>query len=627
MVIRNNVVALRNLFAQHARVALVADGVTEVEQYQLAQLYAQTYRQNYSQVLWLDASSRPLFRLSCQQQCVKLGLAVQHDPEQELQHWINQHAQLLLIVEHVSDPQLLSGLQDRANHFLFCSNLPSWPSQTLDAGLMRLHENQTIAPDNDRLACALAHNSQALQLAQAWLQSRRQQGLSESEARNACLQALKGVAKLNPRAPAHEGSRIPRALRHAYLLNLSALSAGARHLLGIFAWFGPQALPWQFFLQGDQSASWQARVQELINLQFCQAGGLANPEGGIWPTLEFSPSIQYLQRALGDPNDAFCAQQTIQDVLSSAKLPKALLPLFASHLEYLLAQQKHSPDQAALLLQLLEQHYQHQLHESEVLLRRILALRTENRSPDAEALDCQNLLAQNLKTQGRLDEAQQLLFSALSMARQHLGESAPQTSIYLNNLARLFALRGQHLAAIELEQQALSILRRALGDAHPQVLAVMHNLAHSLSQVPATPEVEALLQELVQIHLRLFGECDWRTQAMMDLLAGNLFAQNKLKQAASWLEKVHAVRKSLFGARHVETTIAAYDLMCIWCELENAGAASQVFHDSLAWLLTTPLNRVCEQQAQIAQLLQDFLPYVNGAAHEAFTMPASTLLH
>lgn len=629
MVMASKLQTLRMLFAQHARVALLPEGVTAMEQHQLASLYAQTYRQNYDQVLWLDASNQPQWRLSCQQQCQKLGLSPNADPFAELQRWIKQHAHLLLIVEHARDPELLADLQDPAHHLLFCSELPFWPTHGPDAALLHL-EGMAEADADPRLVQALEHNSQALQLAQYWLASRSLQGCSPAQALEDYLQILSTVAHQHPGGiGTRDGSRIPRALRLAYQMNLTELSAGARHLLGVAAWFGPQPLPWQLLLQaqGAERGSWEACALELVQLQFCHAERWPNPESEDWETLEFSPTVQYLQRTLGDPNDGLCAQQLLQDLLASTRLPKTLLPLFASHLEYLLAHQHQPPEQAALLLQLLEQHYQHQPVESEALLRRILELRNACGEPDADTLDCQNLLAQNLKIQGRLDEAQQLLFSALTLARQHLGENAPQTSIYLNNLARLFALRGQHLAAIELEQQALSILRRALGDAHPQVLAVMHNLAHSLTQVTATPEIEAMLLELVQIHLRQFGESDWRSQAMMDQLAGNLFAQHKLAEAAYWSEKVLAARHQLFGLRHTETSIAAYDLMCLYFELEDAAKACRVFQDSLAWLLTTPLSRVGEQQVQIAQQLQEFLPFVNGTRNEGFAMPASTLLH
>lgn len=665
MMISTKLQALRNLFTQHARVALLSEqGEICVEQNHLARMYAKQYSQNYDHILWLDASNQPLLRLSCQQQCHKLGLQDVDDPLRHLQQWMNQHAHLLLVVEHARDPQLLADLQDQAHHLLFCSALPSWPTAAPDTALLRLPQagRQLLRRGNAQyapLVPALGGNWLAWQLAKAWFSYR--QSLPANSARQRgheigdYLLALQNIMpgqslgmgqELRPMLESNEVNlaleppaapdAIPAPLRAAFLLNQAELSSGARHLLGIFAWFGPQALPYLLLLQahqGAERASWQMCAQELIALQFCQAANLSNPDGEDWPTLEFSPTVQYLQRAMGDANDALCAQQLLQDLLSMPSLPKALLPHLACHLEYLLAHQQQAPEQAALLLQQLEQHYQHQPRESEVLLRRILDLKHASKpnhsATDADTLAYQNLLAQNLKNQGRLDEAQQLLFSALQLARQHLGENAPETCIYLNNLARLFATRGQHLAAVELEQQALAILRRVLGEAHPHVLAVMHNLSHSLLHLPADEKVEALLEELVQIHLRIFGECDWRSQAAMDQLAGNLFAQHKLAEAAGWSERVLLVRKQLFGVQHAETTIAAYDLMCLYFELEQAGQAYQIFNEYLVWLQHANALRLSEQQKQICHLLREFLPAgkTEASTVSLYTLPASHLLH
>lgn len=639
MMISNKLHALRNLFAQHARVALLSEqGEIGVEQHQLAKLYAKTYRQSYHQVLWLDANSPSLLRLSCLQQCQQLGL-IGNDPLQQLLSWLQHQTDLLLIVEHAHDPQLWMQLQDQPHHMLFCTALANWPNEEI--GLLRLNLPNSCLPEKigqraeiNLLLQELDGNWQALQLAHAWMQQQHATLPDYLRAFTKCLQTLPTASK-HPgnNQQCHQDNHLPSVARAAFLLNQAQLGEKARRLLGICAWLGPQALPYQLLLQAesaDDLAAWDAAAQQLHDYQLGILTQLPNPAGGSWPGLEFAPAIQSAQRLFGSANDAYDAQTVLHDMLCQEKLPLSLVPLISSHLEYLFTQRQLDAGITAGLLQQLEAHYQHLPHESEVLLRRILNLRAQlecNQNDIATTLACQNLLAQNLKAQGRLNEAQDLLCATLQEARTALGEDAPQVGIYLSNLARLFAQRGQHLAAVELEQQALEGLRRNLGDTHPHVLAVMHNLAHSLQHIPADKKAEKHLMQLVQLHLSVFGEMHWRTQEVMDLLSGCLFQQNKLYEAAKWSERVLTIRRQLFGLEHAETTVAAYDLMCLHLEIEQFEKAYQIYQECLAWLQTsTHLN---EQQRQIMLLLHDMLPSSRHepAASMAFSGNRPHILH
>ncbi|MBI3229856.1 MAG: tetratricopeptide repeat protein, partial [Burkholderiales bacterium] len=530
MMISTKLQALRQLFTLHARVAILpsaneVDSNVSEEQNFLAHRYAQAYRQSYQSILWLDASNPALLRLSCLHACANLGLASELDPCLQIQQWLRQQSDSLLIIEHVRSPQLLSAFSRHAQHVLICSPLQRWPARAPRSALLRLHGEPQLC--NVRPADA------------NWAQMAQQ------------------------------------------IQQLAQLSPAAQTMLATVMQLAPLPLPLALFSDSEHSAA----KAELSRNKILVSKRWRDEFDNLWPCVSVAkPYYDSVGLAiLGDAQtDAILHLPTAQEdcllhtlsclrtSLTHIEQAKPLRRLWRQHIDYFLAHQPCPARAAAQLLLLLEALYQDQPKTAEVLLRQALHLLEDKApAPSAESLHCRNLLAQNLKQQGRLDEAQVWLVESLQLARHKDGEETRACCFLLSNLARLFAQRGQHLAALELEQQALQLLRQRLSDADPHVQAVMQNLAHSLQQVAADEKSQSLLHELVILHVRLFGEDDQRSQALMDQLAGNLFQQHKILDAAYWMGRVLKARRHLYGAHHVETSIAAYELMCLHCESED----------------------------------------------------------
>ncbi len=599
MMISTKLEALRSLFAQHAQVALLSSADDDIdtvcmEQNHLAKLYAQAYRQSYREILWLDARNRALLRLTSLHACQRLGLIPKPDednlasatpanisngriidPCQLLQDWLQQtQLTVLCIVENASEPLRLAIASPSALHVLYCSSSQKWPACAI----------YSVDEANKSKRGASKHAWNSANLAATWAKL------------SAASQALlTSCAYLGP---------LPLPMS---CLPLCCAPANAEKPVPPAANAQPGCDPQMLLL---------LQLTELMQCRFAKRAEWRDVHGNSWPCLQIAPACQAWLRKNGKLEDASYTMALLQSAFANGAQVAAYLPLLHQHLEYFLIYSHSSPKQTALLLLQLEAHYQQQAHESEALLRRVLQLLPLNNLLEYsdEYFECCNLLAQNLKQQGRLDEAQELLIASLQIARQVIGEWAVQTCIFMSNLGRLLAQRGQHLAALELEQQAMQGLRRSLPDKHPHVQAVMRNLAHSLHQIPLDAKAESLLQQLVDIQLRLFGECDQHSQALMDQLAGHFFEQHKLHKAVHWMARVLAVRKQLFGARHAETSIAAYELLCLYCEREEGELALRIFEEHLAWLQKANPAQLHEQQREIRELLQDFPP---NSVHEA----------
>jgi tetratricopeptide (TPR) repeat protein len=131
------------------------------------------------------------------------------------------------------------------------------------------------------------------------------------------------------------------------------------------------------------------------------------------------------------------------------------------------------------------------LDHAEATLRQALAALQRYHSPDSHAtLDCLSSLAFLLRQQGRLDEADPIMSSALEGSRRVLGPSHPKTILVQNNYAALFMNRAavaqaaSHVSASKMFEDAEIMMRDALSrqitsthESDPITLQTMHNLA------------------------------------------------------------------------------------------------------------------------------------------------------
>ncbi len=82
-----------------------------------------------------------------------------------------------------------------------------------------------------------------------------------------------------------------------------------------------------------------------------------------------------------------------------------------------------------------------------------------------------------LSNVGKFDEALPLVENALKIRLAELGEDNSETAIALNQLARIYTIRGNFEKAEQTNQRALSIREKIFGAEHPDVALSLHNLA------------------------------------------------------------------------------------------------------------------------------------------------------
>ena len=72
-------------------------------------------------------------------------------------------------------------------------------------------------------------------------------------------------------------------------------------------------------------------------------------------------------------------------------------------------------------------------------------------------------------------------------------------------------------------------------------------------------------------------------------------------------EKVLAINRRIFGKRHPNTTIAAWNLQLTLKEMHEHRNASRLLDSDLAWLLNQDLEQLGAAQRQIAGMVREMI--------------------
>ena len=151
------------------------------------------------------------------------------------------------------------------------------------------------------------------------------------------------------------------------------------------------------------------------------------------------------------------------------------------------------------------------LDEAEPLLREALEVRRARLGPDhASTLQALDSLAMSLKALNRLDEAHSLFTEAIA-TRKAIGSEQPSqqlrtdTLTSLNNLGTLLRSQGKHEEAMEMLNEVLAGRRELLGPEHPDTIVTCNNLAFVLMLRKRFDEAESLAIDTVRLALKVLG--------------------------------------------------------------------------------------------------------------------------
>jgi tRNA A-37 threonylcarbamoyl transferase component Bud32 len=219
--------------------------------------------------------------------------------------------------------------------------------------------------------------------------------------------------------------------------------------------------------------------------------------------------------------------------------------------------------------------------EQEALLRAALATMPPPDS-DPAAADVLSALGSSLWRQGRLDEGEALLRTAVDRLRQLERGQGIRLGRALQSLASYMQDRVDAASAAPLFAESTAVLRNALSESHPLRIGAAGNQALNLAELGRLPEAESLLREQLVIATRVFDAHHPRRGALEEQIAVVMLRRGNAVQAMHHLEAArrvysataHATNPLLARALNLESSIAL--------EIEDLSRADRLAGESLA---------------------------------------------
>src|SRR5713226_2044687 len=199
--------------------------------------------------------------------------------------------------------------------------------------------------------------------------------------------------------------------------------------------------------------------------------------------------------------------------------------------------------------------------------------------------EVERTMGNSYRGQGRLDNAESHLRSALELYRRTKGEGSPQVAITAMNLGYVFSLRGQADAAEPLLQEALSIYRRQLAAEETvdrlsfvETLGIIGNIKRLKGDTAAA---EAFYQEAFQQANKLVG----KDRIMIPTISVNIGATREDRgdldgAQALYLSALEEWRR-LLGEEHFETAICLRSLAINLRTKGEYAESENRFHEAL----------------------------------------------
>jgi tetratricopeptide (TPR) repeat protein len=163
------------------------------------------------------------------------------------------------------------------------------------------------------------------------------------------------------------------------------------------------------------------------------------------------------------------------------------------------------------------------LEEAEKLLWQSLKLRTEVLGAmDPDVLATLRALCSVLTAQSKLSNAQEIGALMLSIKEQLVGKNHPDVAVEIDRLARLHDLQGNFEQAEDLYERAFELREQYLKDCHPDLAASLANLGAAYEANNQLGKAQECYRRLLASSERMHGTAHPKTIDVLERLLGVL---------------------------------------------------------------------------------------------------------
>ncbi|KAJ5760217.1 TPR repeat protein [Penicillium odoratum] len=593
---------------------------------QLAIAFAESHRDTYKSVLWLNATSEATLKDSFRR-IASLIFSVQ-DPQvlesvtigERVQRWLSdsQNTQWLLIFDNYDNPShfRINDYFPTASHGAIVvttrrldvgsDTLQLKPLQDISDGLVILQSrSKRINAQSDPFAKRLAErlNGFPLALASAGVYVQLT-GLSFER----YLQDYEAHLNIDPDRSISPQEYHDRTLYTTWDISyfyLKVEDATAAKLLKMLAYFDNQSLWYELFHDGitENSPEWLCRVvasdaifrrvmTTLTKYSFLEIDGAS----GSWSMHNciHDWTLATLNKDLDMTNYWYvldCVAACITKV-DSASLGYTSFAPISRHAVRLLDKRFLGKDmvsnssldrlnKASHVSMLLRD--QIQLDKAEQMLMRALAGKEKALGPDhTSTLATVNNLGDLFCDQGKLDKAEQMLMRALAGMEKALGPDHSSTLSTVHSLGVLFCDQGKLDKAEQMLMRALAGKEKALGPDHSSILSTVYSLGNLFRNLGKLDKAEQMYMRALAGTEKALGPDHSLTLSTVHAL-GILFCdQGKLDKAEQMFMRALAGMEKALGPDHSSTLSTVHALGNLFYKQGKLDKAEQIYMRALA---------------------------------------------
>ncbi len=598
-------------------------GLGGIGKTQIAVEYAYRYRDFYSAVLWVSASSREAVISDFVMLAALLDLPEQYEQDQDIviaavKRWLASNSTWLLILDNVDDLQIIveflptqstgkvllttrlqalgsvaQGIEvekmgmDEGNLFL----LRRTRALTSDASLEQarkefLDQAAEIVTELDALPLALDQAGAYIDETRCGLSAY----LSLYRTRRRDLLRRRG------RQPVDH----PEPVAATWSLSFHQVEQSdpaAADLLRLLAFCSPEAIPEEILTVGAKelgpalgpAAADPLQFNDMIELLLHYSLIRRNPEEHLLSVHRLVQAVlkdgmsrelarTWAERTIRAINCAFPEVKLTTWDQCQRCMPHALLSM-----TYLEGYDLAFPEAADLLNKAARYLTDHaQYAQAEPLLIKALAIReqtVEVTHPDlAHTL---NDLGALYLTQGKYPEAEPLLQHALEIRRQQLGSEHPEVAKTLNNLAFLFRKKGDYQKAERFYSEALNIQDRTLSSDHPDIAETLNNMGRLYRAQGDYAKAQPSYERALEIRKHIYGDNHPLVAISTYNLAKLYHSQGRFLQAEEYCKRALSIQEQILGVNHPDIAYTLTTLAKLRLTKQRYDEAETLYQNAL----------------------------------------------
>jgi eukaryotic-like serine/threonine-protein kinase len=224
---------------------------------------------------------------------------------------------------------------------------------------------------------------------------------------------------------------------------------------------------------------------------------------------------------------------------------------------------------------------QGQLTEAEQRLRSTLAVQQKALGPDdPDTIATMDRLAYTLSNEARHGEAETMFRQTLAAERRVLVPDDAQTLSTLNELAETLTVQGRYADADQIYTELIAAQRQSLGTDHPATLLSMEHAAENLSEEGRFAQAEKLENEVIAAQTRVLGPDHPQTLRTEMFLALTLMKEGHYAEADKLQTQVIATKRKVLGPFHT-STLQSMEMEALGLSREGRYAESDRMFDQV----------------------------------------------